>query len=263
MIKFCSLSSGSCGNATYIEKNKTKILIDAGLNGVQTKNALENIGVDVSEIDAIVVSHEHKDHVAGVGVLSRRYEIDVYASENTAVAMQPTVKEISHDKMKIIEKKKGFYIKDIFIEPFELNHDAVETLGFNLYDDRGKKLSFMTDTGYVSSEVSEKVKNSDLYFIEANYDKRMLMEGFYPLELKKRILSERGHLSNEDCADFLSRKLVDRNELIFLAHLSADNNNEKLAYMSVYKRLVKDGHERKNFRLRITHRMKRTEVYEL
>lgn len=234
-MRFCSLQSGSSGNAQYIEYNDTKILVDSGLNGKQTATRLTEIGVNIDDIDAILLTHEHIDHISGAGVISRRHDIPIYATYKTHIAAAPIIKDIKNHNRKIIEGE--FYIKDLFVKPFNASHDAVDPIGFAIYG--SSKISIITDTGYVNEDAIYETKNSDLFFVESNHDLNMLEFGPYPFHLKERIKSEFGHLSNVDCANFLIDNIGENTKYIILCHLSHDNNEEVLAQTTV-KNLLHD-----------------------
>lgn len=234
-MRFCSLQSGSSGNAQYIEYKDTKILVDSGLNGRQTANRLTEIGVNIDDLDAIIITHEHVDHISGAGVISRRHDIPIYATAETHIAANPIIKDIKNHNRKIIDGE--FQIKDLLIKPFGASHDAIDPLGFAIYG--SSKISIITDTGYVTDEAILNSKNSDLFFIESNHDLNMLEFGAYPHHLKERIKSEYGHLSNNACAEFLIQNIGENTKYIVLCHLSHDNNDEVLAHTTV-KNLLHD-----------------------
>ena len=198
-IKFCSLSSGSSGNCQYIESDNTRILIDAGFSGKRVEGLLSSIDVSPNTIDAILVTHEHIDHTLGVGVLSRRYDIPIYANSNTWVGMETIIKSIKEKNTKVFNSNSVFDIKDLSIYPVDVCHDALEPVGYIIYY-KNIKLSIITDTGRISDKIRNEIKNSDLYFMESNHDERMLRET--PLAFKERIMSTHGHLSNDDAGDF-------------------------------------------------------------
>lgn len=259
-LKFCSLSSGSCGNVSYLEYKDTKIIVDAGLNGVATERALKDIDVDITDVDGAIITHEHRDHVQGAGILSRKYGMKLYANEKTLFASLPRVGRLSDAKVNIFDG--AFAIKDLFIKPFKVYHDAHDPVGLVIYAG-DKKAAILTDTGLVDEDIIKEIDGADLYYIESNHDEEMLENGPYSYYLKKRVKSSEGHLSNMQAADILKKTLKDKNELVFLAHLSHENNTEKLAYATVYKELLSSGRKKDDFRLRVTHRMKRTLFYEV
>lgn len=156
----------------------------------------------------------------------------------------------------------AFEVKDLVIKPFKVFHDAYDPVGLAIYAGN-KKVSILTDTGLVDDGIKEAIKDSDIYYIESNHDEKMLENGPYSYYLKRRVKSSEGHLSNVQAADLIKKSLKDKNELVFLAHLSHENNTEKLAYMTVYKELLQSGRKADDFRLRVTHRLKRTLLYEV
>ncbi|MET3617825.1 phosphoribosyl 1,2-cyclic phosphodiesterase [Peptoniphilus olsenii] len=230
-MKFSSLASGSSGNCQYIEYKNTRILIDAGLSGKKIEQNLKEIGVDPKTIDAIFVTHEHIDHVKSVGVLSRRYDLKVFANMKTFERMRPTVKEIDTKNTFIFENKRNFQFKDLNINPISTFHDCAQGCGFVI--NGNKKLSVLTDTGWINSESMEAMDKSEFYYLESNHDVEMLMNGTYPWPTKQRILSTKGHLSNENAAEVLDTLLKKKNEKILLGHLSSDNNLPDLALKTI------------------------------
>ncbi|MDY3118241.1 MAG: MBL fold metallo-hydrolase [Peptoniphilus sp.] len=227
-MKFCAIASGSSGNCQYIETNEKKILIDAGLSGKAIEENLRAVGVDPSGLDAIFVTHEHNDHVKGVGILARRYGLEVFANEATWRAMEKTIKRIDDHKRHVFRTAEAFRYGDMEVVPMALFHDAQEATGYVIHAGE-KKLSVLTDTGWVNTSMLEKMRGSDLYYIESNHDVDMLQNGPYPRILKDRIASTRGHLSNEHCGELLTGLLEKRGEHVVLAHLSQENNRPLLA----------------------------------
>lgn len=230
-MKFCSLSSSSSGNCQYLEYNNTKILIDAGKSGKQIEKLLDSIDVDIKDIDAIFLTHEHLDHVKGAGVLSRRHNLKVFTTQESYQAMQKITKDIKSENLYFFENDRSFTFKDLYIEPIKSFHDCVDGSCYNIIGD--KKISLVTDTGIVDQNILEKMKDSNLYYIEANHDKDMLINGIYPWSTKQRIMSNFGHLSNDNAAEILKRLLNKKNEIVMLAHLSKDNNDPKLAARTI------------------------------
>lgn len=261
-IKFCSLSSGSSGNCQYIETDSSKIIVDSGFSGKRTKELLNSIDVDPKDLDAILVTHEHLDHIKGVGVLSRRYDLPIYANGQTWSGMETKIGDIKEKNIKIFSTEKFFDLKDLSIYPITTFHDANEPVGYILFY-KGVKISIITDTGFISKNIVEKVKDSDLYFLESNHDEFMLKEGLYPWHLKRRILSSKGHLSNEDAGNTLTRLLKGEGEKVILAHLSKDNNVPELAMDTVTDILTKEGLDvKKDIDLGLSFRDKTTCVYK-
>lgn len=262
-IKFCSLSSGSSGNCQYIETKNTRILVDSGFSGKRVESLLSSIGVCPSTIDAVLVTHEHIDHTRGVGVLSRRYDFPIYANDNTWIGMEKIIGKVSEENTKVFISEEYFEIKDITIYPVNIFHDALEPVGYIFYYNKSK-ISIITDTGKVDDNMKSKIKGSDLYLMESNHDITMLKEGSYPWPLKQRILSPRGHLSNEDAGITLGDVISGRGETILLGHLSKDNNIPDLAHTTVKDILLKQGIDcKRDITLDLTYRDKVTKVYNL
>ena len=260
-IKFCSLSSGSSGNCQYIETKDSKILIDAGFSGKTIQGLLASIGVDPTTIDAIFVTHEHIDHTKGVGVLSRRFDIPIYANADTWVGMEKTIGKIKEENIKIFTTEKHFDLRDITVYPLGIFHDAADPVGYIVHN-KNKKISVVTDTGWVNDSMIDKIKDSHLYFMESNHDVAMLKEGSYPWPLKQRILSTKGHLSNDDCGRVLSNILKGVGEIVLLGHLSQDNNIPDLALETVKNCITNQGIDiEKDILLGLSHRDKATEVF--
>jgi len=230
MMKICSLASSSSGNCIYVGTDRTHILIDAGISCKRVKSGLELINIDPAGIDAVLITHEHSDHIRGLGVLSRRYSIPIYATELTwrAVLSSGTVGEIDKNLFHKISPDKDFAINEIAIHPFRTPHDAADPVCYTFTKDK-KKISIATDLGCYNSYIAEKLKGSNVLFIEANHDIEMLKNGSYPFYLKKRILSDKGHLSNEVSGRLLSELLHDKLQYIILGHLSKENNRPEIA----------------------------------
>lgn len=261
-IKFCSLSSGSSGNCQYIETRDSKILVDSGFSGKKTKELLNSIDVDPKDLDAILVTHEHIDHVKGVGVLSRRYDIPIYANGETWLGMEARIGKIKEKNIQTFTTEKFFDLRDLTIYPITIFHDAKEPVGYILFY-KGVKISIITDTGFISKDIIEKIKDSNLYFLESNHDEFMLKEGLYPWHLKRRILSSQGHLSNEDAGNTLSQILKGEGEKVVLGHLSQDNNVPELAMTTVTDILTDKGlNVEKDIDLGLSFRDRTTCVYK-
>ncbi len=260
-FRFCSLSSGSSGNCQYVEANKSKILIDSGFSGVKIEGLLKSIGVEVGEIDYILVTHEHTDHMKSAGILSRRYDIPIVANKGTWEGMyENKLGKIKEAREILIDSDKSFELGDFGVEPFRIYHDAREPLGYILHYGN-RKISLMTDTGRVDRDIVSRISASDLYFIEANHDIFMLENGLYPYYLKRRVKSDFGHLSNDDAGDILLKTLRDKGERIILGHLSKDNNIPDLARDTVLKTLDLAG--LKTTKVDLSFRDKPTEIYTI
>ncbi|MCX7747141.1 MAG: MBL fold metallo-hydrolase [Clostridia bacterium] len=236
MIKICSLFSGSSGNAIFIKTERSKILIDAGLSGKRITEALCSIGENPLELSAILVSHEHSDHIRGAGIISRKFNIPIYANENTWVAMEHDIGPIDIKNKLYFTTENEFEIGDVSIKAFSIPHDAADPVGFNFFANN-KKLTIATDIGHITKGLLEYFVNSDLLFLESNHDIEMLKVGPYPWNLKKRILGENGHLSNEMAGKVITYIAEKGTKKFILGHLSRENNFPELAYQTVYNAL--------------------------
>lgn len=230
-LKVSILASGSSGNVTYIESEKKKILVDSGLSGKKITELLKKIDRNVADLDGILVTHEHRDHVHGVGVLARKYHLDVYANEQTWEAMTPIIGTIKTEQKYLFEMGKTMTIGDIDVESFGVSHDAIAPQFYSFHKD-SKCFVMLTDTGYVSDRMRGIVSNADAYLFESNHDLEMLRMGNYPWHLKQRILGDKGHLSNEDGALALAEIIGDATKRVYLGHLSKDNNLKELAHLT-------------------------------
>lgn len=236
------LSSGSSGNSIYVETSNGAFLIDAGITGKKLKERLCMIGRSPENIKSIFVTHEHRDHVAGVGVLARKYQIPVYANANTWKAMKSIVGDISSNLCFEFPTGSKYGFGEVEIESYAVSHDACEPMFF-VVRSKGKKIAILTDTGYVSEKMKETVKNADLLILECNHDIELLRVGGYPWHLQQRILSDFGHMSNEDAARVMCDIIGKNTQRIYMAHLSNDNNYQELARTTVEEILEKDGYK--------------------
>lgn len=262
-FRFCSLSSGSCGNSQYIETENMKVLVDAGLSGKKIQELLASIDVDPKELDCILVTHEHGDHVKGAGILSRRFNIPIYANEKTWVGMEEGLGKMKAENIRIFDTNSDFELGDIGVMPFDISHDAAEPVGYSFYN-KSKKISIVTDTGCIDSDIKNYIKNSNLLMIESNHDKDMLKMGSYPWYLKQRVSGEFGHLSNEDAGNVISQVISGNNENILLAHLSKENNFPELAHQTVANILNEKGLDlSRDINLELTFAEKATKVYKI
>lgn len=237
---FCSLYSGSNGNCIYVGTKNTNILIDAGMSGKKIIASLNEIGISPKDISAILVTHEHSDHIHGVGIMSRMFNIPVYANNNTWKAMYNEIGSINDLNIRVIKKDEIFSIGDIEIKAYSIPHDASDPVGYCLWN-RGKKVSIATDIGHASQTVMDNIKDSDLLLLEANHDIEMLKVGPYPYILKQRILSDIGHLSNDDAGKTIVKLFDDKYKTVILGHLSEKNNFPELAYATVQSILNENG----------------------
>lgn len=233
-MRFCSIASGSSGNCIYAGSEATHLLVDVGISGKKTEEGLQQLGLTGRDIDGILITHEHADHIAGLGVLCRKYHIPVFATKGTIQAIlknggkNAPEASLFHE----IEADRKIIIKDMTVCPMRISHDAAEPVGYRIgYGD--KKVAVCTDLGVFNDYTVECLKGMNALLLEANHDVNMLQVGPYPYYLKQRILGERGHLSNENSGRLLNRILHDDLEMILLGHLSKENNMPQLAYEAV------------------------------
>ncbi|MBP1949430.1 MBL fold metallo-hydrolase [Virgibacillus litoralis] len=239
-LRFSVLASGSTGNAFYIESDQEKLLVDAGLSGKQMDRLLGEVQVNPSSLTGILVTHEHSDHIKGLGIIARKYNLPIYANDKTWKAMENSIGTISLDQKFHFNMEEIKTFGDIDVESFGVSHDAAEPMFFT-FRQNGKKVALVTDLGYVSERIKKTVEDADAYIFEANHDVGMLRMGRYPWNVKRRILGDNGHVSNEDCGLALADIISNRTKRIYLAHLSQDNNMKDLARMSVDSMLHERG----------------------
>ncbi len=255
MTKVCVLASGSKGNAVYVSDGETAVLFDAGMSGVEIERRFHSRGIDPESLDAIVVSHEHTDHIQGVGVMSRRFRLPVHISESTLTAAEGRLGPL-HD-VRHFDRGTNFRIGGLSVHPFSVSHDAVDPVGFTIHVD-GTKIGIATDFGVATQLVSHHLKGCRIMILEANHDPKMLEEGPYPWELKQRIRSRLGHLSNEASRDLLGEVSDGKLEHVVVAHVSETNNDPDKA-LSVVREAV--GHQ--STRLSFAHQDLASEVITL
>ncbi|MFW7421275.1 MBL fold metallo-hydrolase [Vagococcus fluvialis] len=237
-FKISVLASGSSGNCLYVETGKKKLLVDAGLSGKKITSLLAEIDRKPEDLDAILVTHEHRDHIHGVGVLARKYKLDIYANEKTWQAMDPLIGNVSFEQKNIFNMGQVMTLGDLDIESFGVSHDAADPQFYQFHKDN-KSFVVLTDTGYCSDRVRGIIKNANGYLMESNHDPGMLRMGSYPWSTKQRILSDKGHLSNEDGALVATDVIGDKTKRIYLGHLSRENNLKEIASMTMTDALIK------------------------
>jgi len=226
MMKVCLLASGSKGNALYIETGDTRLLVDAGLSARELQHRLAVIGVDPASVHAIVISHEHNDHIRGAGTLSRRFHIPVLTSHIAARQLRSLIGKTEQTDFSAGDE---FAFRDLLIEPFPISHDAADPVGF-VVESREGRVGVATDLGIVTRLVQARLAGCRVLVLESNHDEAMLQNGPYPWHLKQRIKSRQGHLSNNDSAQLLDELLHEGLEGVLLAHLSETNNDPALAH---------------------------------
>ncbi|RBP62060.1 phosphoribosyl 1,2-cyclic phosphodiesterase [Alkalibaculum bacchi] len=238
-MKFCSLYSGSSGNCSYLEDGDTKILIDAGVSGKRIEENLKKIQVNPQELTGLFLSHDHIDHTKGAGVLSRRYNIPIYANGGTWNAASTCLGKIRSENRVVFASDKELILNGLSILPFSISHDAGEPVGFSITNGKNK-ISIVTDTGEINGSIMKRIENSDLAVIESNHDVDMLKAGPYPYPLKRRILGDKGHLSNEVAASAILELVEKGLRRVLLAHLSDENNFPELAFETTSSLLTKN-----------------------
>lgn len=262
-LRFSILASGSSGNVTYVETDNQRVLIDAGLSGKKIISLLESIGRDPAKLDALFVTHEHKDHIHGVGVIARKYNLPIYANRQTWAAMSKHLGQIPAENCRLIEPDQMITLGDLDILSYAVSHDAAHPQ-FYAFQKGSKQFAMLTDTGYVSQKLKSILTNVDAYLIESNHEIDMLRYGAYPWSLKQRILSDKGHLSNEAGALAMVDMIGDKTKHIYLGHLSRENNTKDLAMSAMYNTLsMKDLGVGQDFQLVMTDPVQACPICEL
>ena len=240
-MKFCPLYSGSSGNALYAEYGGTRLLIDAGKSGRTITDALSFIGVDARSLDAILITHEHSDHIAGAGILARRLKIPIYATPGTWLAMEKKLGAIPEGCRRFVEAGSDFFIGKLGVQTFPIPHDAAEPVGYRLWGG-GASVATATDLGCFPRHVLDAIAGASLVLLESNHDPDMLLANdHYSEALKRRILGSRGHLSNETCAEAAVQLRETGVRNLILGHLSGENNTPALALETTETRCELEG----------------------
>ena len=238
-LKFCSFASGSSGNCYLVKSDETAILIDAGISGKRILEGLEHTETPRDSISAILVTHEHIDHVKSLPVMTKRVPaVQIYANEATWEQIERPVPE---EHRRVFTTGEDFEVGDLTIRPFPVSHDAAEPVGFSIYGEGGQ-ISVCTDSGYISEEIYEEIRTADLLLLEANHEKEMLLFGKYPYPLKQRILGDEGHLSNLTCGECLCRIVAEepKRRQVLLGHLSHENNTPDVAMQAIVNTLEEE-----------------------
>jgi phosphoribosyl 1,2-cyclic phosphodiesterase len=255
-VRVCILGSGSKGNCTLLATEKTRVLIDAGLSCRETYARLATIGEPPDGLDAVVISHEHTDHINGLRVLALDAKLPIYISRPTRDAVSWDARLQSFEHFAPSEK---FTIGDIEVAPFPIPHDAVDPVAFT-FDAQGIRISVVTDLGYIPEVVKQRVKGSHVLIFESNHDLDMLKIGPYPWYVKQRVMSRHGHLSNNATADFLAEEFDGTAQVLVLAHLSETNNHPEIARLSAEQALAQRNWS-ENTKLRLASQTRPTEVF--
>lgn len=261
MFKFCNLYSGSSGNCSFVGTDNINILIDCGESQKKIINALESIGTNINEINAIVVTHEHSDHVKTLGAISKKYNIPVYANEKTFNNMPEQTELIKEENRKIFNTDDHFEIGDLQIHPFHIPHDAAEPCGYNIYNENNK-ISIATDIGHMDNNILKKLEESKFLLLESNYEPEILKYAKYPYYLKRRISGPNGHLSNQEASDTIIKLLSTGVNNIMLGHLSKETNFPELAYKTVMDEII-NNKINNNLTLNVASRIKPSDVINI
>lgn len=241
MTRFCTLFSGSSGNAVYLSTEEGAILIDCGMSGRQTVDAMRAAELDPCELRAILITHEHSDHVKGAGVLARKLNIPIYATEGTWIGMESCVGSVPEHHRIVINAGESFFLDELEIVPFAIPHDANDPVGYRIYTPK-TSVAVATDLGYFAESVYDAVAGADVVLLESNHDPEMLSENpHYPAHLKRRILGRKGHLSNESSAAAAVELCKSGTRHLLLGHLSSENNTPQLAYQTARAALCRTG----------------------
>ena len=247
-MKISILASGSKGNCTYIETNSTKTLIDVGMSNLYIEKKLISLGINPNDINNVFITHPHVDHIAGLKVFIKKHNPTVYLTEKMYQELKSNIR-----KYVIIEDK--IIIDDLIIDYFKTSHDAIDSVGY-IFKNNDKEFVYVTDTGYISLKNLKKITNKDFYAFESNHDVNLLMNNpHYPYQIKQRILGDKGHLSNNQCREYLKKIIGDRTKYVILAHLSEQNNDKELALNN-----LKDI---KNIKIMIAMQNENTELIEI
>lgn len=265
-MRMCSIASGSSGNCIYVGSDATHLLIDAGISGKRTEEGLKELGLSGRDLDGILITHEHSDHISGLKVLVRKYEIPLYATRGTidAIRKMKNAGDIDPELWVEVREDQRFTLKDLTINPLRISHDAAQPVAYRIsYGSR--RVAVCTDLGEYNDYTVECLKGLDAILLEANHDVNMLQVGPYPYPLKQRILGKRGHLSNENSGRLLCRILHDGLKYISLGHLSQENNLPELAYEAVRMEITlgDNPYSAEDFQIQVARRSEISPVMEI
>lgn len=253
MLNFCSLYSGSSGNSLFVESENTKLLVDAGVSSKKIEEALANLEIDPTSIDGILITHEHSDHVQGLGTFAKKFNLPVFVNKKTLDAMPKQKEKISEKNIKLFNINEKFEIGDLKVKPFSIPHDAANPCGFNIFKD-DKKISIATDIGHMTNGVLKNLEDSIFIMLESNYDPEVLKYSKYPYQLKTRIAGPDGHLSNELAGKTISYLLNSGLKQAVLGHLSKQSNFPELAYKTVIDEIMCTKYDENSLKLSVASR---------
>lgn len=266
ILRMMTIASGSSGNCIYVGSEETHILIDAGITRKKIEEGLHSANLSLKDISAVFVTHEHSDHIKGLGVMSRKDNIPVYSTKGTidGILGTSTLGELNSDLFCPMERESDIVVGDLCIHNFKVSHDANDPVAYTVSCGE-KKAGIVTDLGYYDDYIVDNLKGADMMVVEANHDVNLLQVGSYPYYLKQRILGKKGHLSNESSGQLINSLLHDNIKKILLGHLSKENNYDKLAYETVRLEIdmSKNRFKSKDFDIDVAKRSEPSEIIEL
>ena len=262
MLNFCSLYSGSSGNSLLVSTENTNILIDAGVSSKKIETALNNLDVDPYKLNGILITHEHSDHIQGLGTFAKKFDLPVYVNQKTLDAMPKQKEKIAEKNINIIKIEEKFEINDLKIKPFSIPHDAANPCGFCIFKDN-KKMSIATDIGHMTNGILKNLEDSLFILLESNYDPEVLMYSKYPYPLKNRIRGPIGHLSNQDAGKTISCLLHSGLKQAMLGHLSKESNFPELAYKTVVEDLISNNYDENSLNLYVAKRDEQSKIINI
>lgn len=265
-MQMCSIASGSSGNSIYVGTEQVHLLVDCGISGKRVEQGLDTCGINAADLDAILITHEHMDHISGLGVLVRRYGKPVYATAGTIEAIRRTASLGNLAKADFVEIKpdEPFSIGDVEICPTHIYHDAADPVAYR-FDEGEKSIGILTDSGTYDKTIVDNMHGLDVLLLEANHDVHMLQAGGYPYYLKQRILGDYGHLSNEISGRLLNELLSEKMKYVVLGHLSRENNYPDLAYETVRTEvdMADNPYQTSDFKLSVANRDTVSEMIQI
>ena len=262
MLNFCSLYSGSSGNSLLVSTENTNILIDAGVSSKKIETALNNLDIDPYKLNGILITHEHSDHIQGLGTFAKKFDLPVYVNQKTLDAMPKQKEKIAEKNINIIKIEEKFEINDLKIKPFSIPHDAANPCGFCIFKDN-KKMSIATDIGHMTNGILKNLEDSLFVLLESNYDPEVLMYSKYPYPLKNRIRGPIGHLSNQDAGKTISCLLHSGLKQAMLGHLSKESNFPELAYKTVVEDLISNNYDENSLNLYVAKKDEQSKIINI
>ena len=252
-FNFCSLYSGSSGNSLLVQSENANILIDAGVSCKKIVQSLEKQNISPDMLDGVLITHEHTDHVQGLGTLAKKYNVPIFVNQETLDAMPKQRDKIPEENINLFKVQDYFEINDLKIKPFKIPHDATNPCGFSIFNG-DNKISIATDIGHITKDILKSLEESKFILLEANYDPNVLRCSPYPYSLKTRIASSTGHLSNEEAGKTISYLLGSGLENVMLGHLSKNSNFPELAYKTVVEELISSNYNEDSLKLSVASR---------